>query len=227
MKRTIAYLAVAGLGCLLVAPVQAINFSGTITGGGSAIFRDTSQVFDPNNTTVTMTGSVDLSGLDSNGAVLVGLIDKNYYDSGHTGFFGGAYAYFGKTTTGYRVGPSDGMYPMGELVQTFGNTTDSTLDFTVIFDHGTISVSFNSDTGASGPFTQNYGGIEALGVQDAYPGGEFDGGAYFGIDMYKGIASYDVTAGPSSSVPDSGATFLLLSMSAFGILVLQRRLQRA
>lgn len=161
--------------------------------------RVTGPVAYPNDTPVTFTGTVNASGLQSNGAVFIGLVDKDYVDGGNSGWMGGAYIYFGRgaTSNNLRVGPTDGNFG-GEIVQVFKTYTDyflapTNINFTMVIYNGNITVALNPTD-----YVDTYGEIKALNNKTAYAWDEFEYGAYIAVDTWpygsSGVndVSYDV-----------------------------------
>lgn len=197
--------------------------SGSITQPSTFSVRDTSEVFNPNTEKVTITGSVDLSGINQGGGFYIGLIDKKGYDAngGDWGWAGGAYAFFSKASDGnYRIGPSDGNLG-GEIIQTFLATTDPTWDFTLEIYDGNIWLTLGNLL-----LTDTYGEIKRNNRKNYSPVNyaEFAEGAYLGIDAYNGTLRYDINATqPSSRVPDAGSTGLMLIASLGTLAFVARR----
>jgi hypothetical protein len=153
----------------------------------------------PNDTPVTFTGTVNASGLQSNGAVFIGLVDKDYVDGGNSGWMGGAYIYFGRGTSSndLRVGPTDGNFG-GEIVQVFKTYTDyfsapTDINFMMVIYNGNITVTLDSTD-----YVDTYGEIKALNNKTAYAWDEFEYGAYIAVDTWPydpygvNYVSYDV-----------------------------------
>ena len=146
-------------------------------------FRNTDVDLFPNEIPITFTGTVNAEGLQDNGAVLIGLLDKKYVDESSSGYMGGAYAYFGRIGNNLRVGPTDGNFG-GEIVQVFKTFTDyfsSPMDiyFTMVLHANSISITVNGDV-----YTDSYGEIKAQNSKVAYAWDEFEHGAYVGIDSW-------------------------------------------
>jgi hypothetical protein len=151
----------------------------------------------PNDAPVTFSGTVNASGLQNNGAVFIGLVDKDYVDDDNSGWMGGAYAYFGRRGNDLCVGPTDGNLG-GEIVQTFRTYADyfsspTLISFTMVIDNGSVTVTLDSTD-----YVDTYGEIKALNSKTAYAWDEFDYGAYIAVDTWpygtSGVndVSYDV-----------------------------------
>jgi hypothetical protein len=154
-------------------------------------------VAQPNSIAVTFTGAVNASGLQDNGAVFIGLVDKQWVDDGNSGWMGGAYAYFGRRGNNLCVGPTDGNFG-GEIVQTFRAYADyfsspTLISFTMVIDNGSVTVTLDSTD-----YVDTYGEIKALNSKTAYAWDEFEYGAYIAVDTWPygtyGVndVSYDV-----------------------------------
>ena len=169
---------------------KAMSMAGTIADAGSGwnYFRVTTDPFTPRTSPVTIQGTVDLTNLGSSEVLLIGLLDKGLIDGGTTsGWQSGAYGYFGNTGS-YKIGPSDGNMG-GELVDVFGFAANPVVAFSLVIGDGTIDLTFGGNT-----YSDTYGDIEKINVADAYPGAEFDSGAYFGMDFWgAGSVTYDLT----------------------------------
>ncbi|MGH7501982.1 MAG: hypothetical protein ACREL7_09515 [Longimicrobiales bacterium] len=147
-------------------------------------------VCSPLTAGVEINGTVQLT-LEDNGAVMVGLLDKTFLDSGTDPQWGsGAYIYFGRRGTNMVAGPSDGFLG-GELVQNFTTlpyVAGATHNFTLkIRADGKIEVLFNSAT-----IIDDYGQIKDANSFTAYAHAEFQNGAYIGADRFPdtNTASY-------------------------------------
>ena len=152
---------------------------------GSPRARHPEAVCTLDNGPVEIEGSIDIHSLDPGFAIMVGLIDKGFHESDATATWGsGAYAYFGHIGSNLRIGPSDGFLG-GELNQVGANvpfpSLPATIDFTLKVDASTQNVTV---TYAGTDYVDDYGAIEDANVADAYPGGEFDGGAIVGVDIF-------------------------------------------
>jgi hypothetical protein len=146
-------------------------------------FRNTKFDLFPNDMPITFTFAVNAAGLQNNGAVLIGLLDKKYVDEGSSGYMGGAYAYFGRIGNNLRVGPTDGNLG-GEIVQVFKTLTDyfispTDIYLTMLIHANSITIMINSDI-----ITDTYGAIKTLNNTGAYLWDEFENGAYIGIDSW-------------------------------------------
>ena len=159
--------------------------------------RETCPIAYPNGAPVIFTGTVDASGLQNNGAVFIGLVDKDYIDDGYSGWMGGAYAYFGRIGNNLRVGPTDGNLG-GEIIQVFKTYTDyflapTDVDFTMVIYDGSITITLEWVD-----YVDTYGEIKALNSKTAYAWDEFEYGAYIAVDTWPydpyGVndVSYDV-----------------------------------
>lgn len=224
-KQISIFSAVLVIFFLLVGTASALSISGSISpdSWGGAYYRNTSVTFTPNSGPVTISGTVDLSCLVYNGAIMIGLIDKQYYDGGNSGWMGGAYAYFADVGNN-RIGPSDGNFG-GEIVQTYGLTSNDIINFSVTIGNGMIDLSFEGST-----YSDTYGEVKALNSKTAYAWDEFEYGAYFGIDLWNNGAccpitfELDVTGG--APVPEP-ATMFLFASGLFGLAGFRRRFKKA
>lgn len=186
------------------------NIAGTFTGAYTSRF--TNIQCDPNNTPITFTGSVEVTGIQPNGAVMIGLIDQGLYDSGSSlweTWGSGAYLYLGRIGTNVRIGPSDG-FMGGELNQVGANVPyvdggPNLIEFSMTIYDGQITVTYEGVD-----YVDTYGGIEDMNTTDAYSGSEFDSGAYVGLDSYPAdnTVVYDINiSGCSCTGPTGKATF--------------------
>lgn len=183
---------------LAASPAWAIVVSGTIAdaGWGGDYTRWTSETFTPNTTPVLIEGSLELTNLTQNGAIMVGLLDKQYVDDGNSGYMGGAYAYIANIgNTKFRIGPSDGNLG-GEIVQTYVEVPrdpagPNLLDFSMIIHAGSIELKVFADT-----VMDTYGEIKDMNSTTAYSWDEFEFGAYLGADLWSpnGSVAYSLTA---------------------------------
>lgn len=225
MKRCILICAVACIAALAAAPGRAeLIVDGTIAdaGWGGDYTRWTGETFTPNTDPVTIEGSVELSNLTQNGAVMIGLLDKRWVDDGHSNYMGGAYAYIANIgDTRFRIGPSDGNLG-GEIVQTYVEVPrdpngPNLIDFSMVINAGTIDLTVGADTR-----TDTYGVIKDMNSTDAYPWNEFEFGAYLGADLWSpnGSVDYHLEAsqpGGEAIIPEP-STFLIWSLlAALGI----------
>jgi hypothetical protein len=167
------------------------NIAGTFTGDLTSRF--TNIQCDPNNTPITFTGSVEVTGIQPNGAVMIGLVDQGLYDSGDSAWGSGAYLYLGRIGTNVRIGPSDGFY-YGEINQVGANVPyvdggPNLINFSMTIHNGEITVTYEGTD-----YVDTYGEIENANSYDAYPGSEFDSGAYVGLDSYPAdnVIVYDI-----------------------------------
>jgi len=185
------------------------NIEGTFTGDYTSRF--TNIQCDPNNTPITFTGSVEVTGIQPNGAVMIGLVDQGLYDSGPSvwGTWGsGAYLYLGRIGTNVRIGPSDG-FMGGELNQVGANVPyvdggPNLIEFSMTIYEGQITVTYGGVD-----YVDTYGGIEDMNTTDAYSGSEFDSGAYVGLDSYPAdnTVVYDINISGCPSGPTGKASF--------------------
>jgi LPXTG-motif cell wall-anchored protein len=192
--------------------------------------RSTTESFDPNNAPVVVSGSVNPSGITSNGALLVGLVDKQAVDNGNSDFFDGAYAYFGNRGGQLTVGPSDGNAG-GEFVQNFVNVaypygSGELVHFTMTLFDGVIDLSFEYPGGTSyGPITDTYGDVK----DDTTTWDEFQFGAYLGADLWStqnGTAQVDATGESQAGVipePGSAAVWAGIALAGLGFVLWRRR----
>jgi len=163
-------------------PVCSLSITGNIK-DISWGFRNTDFDLLPNDIPITFAGTVNATGLQNNGAVFIGLLDKKYVDDGNSGWMGGAYAYFGRRGNNLVIGPTDGNFG-GEIVQVFKTFTDyfsspTDIYFTMVLHANSISITVNGDV-----YTDSYGEIKALNSKVAYAWDEFEHGAYVGIDSW-------------------------------------------
>jgi hypothetical protein len=204
-------------GAYMPGPMDISGNTATMEYGGytGCMARYLSKVCDPNSSPVTFAGSVDVTDLQDNGAVFIGLVDKKWVDEGNTGWMGGAYTYFGRRGDNLIVGPTDGNLG-GEIVQTFVTLTDyfdplvypegpPLVTFETTIHAGSIEVSLSSGT-----WTDDYGVVKDLNSTDAYPWNEFQYGAYVGVDSWPSTNSvlFDVTV--------SGCQCELAGKASFG-----------
>jgi len=159
-----------------------LTMYGNVKNIGSG-FRVKELATDPNNVEVTFSGTIDASGLQENGAVLIGLLDKKYVDEGNQGWMGGAYVYFGRIGNDLRVGLTDGNFN-GEIVSDFKTYTGyfaapSDIYFTLEIHNGNITVTLGPES-----YVDSYGEIKDLNNTTAYTWDEFEYGAYIGIDTW-------------------------------------------
>lgn len=229
MKRGILICVVACIAALAASPASAeIIVDGTIAdaGWGGDYTRWTGETFTPNTTPVTVEGWVELSNLTSNGAVMIGLLDKQWVDDGHSGYMGGAYAYFARVGDNFRIGPSDGNLG-GEIVDTFitepvNPTGSNQIDFSMVINAGTIELTVLGNT-----LSDDYGVIKDMNSTTAYPWDEFEYGAYLGADLWSpnGSVGYHLEAsqpGGAAVIPEP-STLGLVIMGAVGLLLASRR----
>lgn len=166
------------------------DIEGSLTGSYRA--RHPEAVCTLDGGPVVIEGSIDIESLDPNYAIMVGLVDKGFHEADPTGTWGsGAYAYFGHIGSNLRIGPSDGYDTGGELNQVgvnvpFPASLPVTIDFTLTVDASTHEITL---TYGGTDYVDDYGAIEDAGIADAYPGGEFDGGAIIGVDIFDTPAS--------------------------------------
>ena len=166
--------------------------------------RNTSYTFDPNNTPITLSGWVDLSGLSVGSAVLLGLVDKARLETPASTFMSGAYTYVSRASaTTLWVGPSDGNLG-GEIVQEFDIPTNETLlYFTTVIGAGQISVEWTAGAQSGGPIVDTYGDVKTINNAGAYAWDEFEYGAYLAVDVYAdstpGTVDFYLTAVPEPS----------------------------
>lgn len=204
------------------AAAVSLNGPVTISSGCCTAPRNTSFVFDPNNTPVTLTGWVDVSGLAVGSAVFLGLVDKQRLEIPASTFMSGAYVYVSRASaTTLWVGPSDGNIG-GEIVQVFDIPTNETLvNFTAVIGAGQISVDWTAGAQSGGPIVDTYGFVKTLNNSGAYAWNEFQYGAYLAVDVFAntplpGTVNYSLSAVPE---PSSGA---LLGLGA-ALLAARRR----
>ncbi len=225
-KRTAVWPSVVAV-TLAASPTLAIVVDGTISdvGWGGDYTRWTSEVFMPNTTPVLIEGWVELTSLTSGGAIMVGLLDKQWVDGGSSGYMGGAYAYFANVGVN-RVGPSDGNFG-GEIVDTFVDLVrnpggPNLVPFSMLISAGSIEVTLGVDT-----LTDTYGVIKAVNSTTAYAWDEFQYGAYLGIDLWapSGSVTYSLTATEQAtdSVPEP-TTLALLTLGGLALLRRRRKL---
>lgn len=173
------------------------------------MYRNLDVVCDPNNTPVTFSGALDVSGLQENGADLFGLVDKAWVDAGNHGYQTGAYLYVGRRGNNLIVGPSDGNAG-GELVQAFKTFTD-------YYNNGTLSPLLVSVEIYNGTVTVSVAGtdlVDDYGTVVATAGwAEFESGAYIGVDSWPSTSSsiYNLTFDGCSMAPVGRATFGFVS----------------
>ena len=186
------------------------NIAGTFAGDFTSRF--TNIECDPNNTPVTFTGSVEVTGIQPNGAVMIGLVDQGLYDSGDSAWGSGAYLYLGRIGTNVRIGPSDG-FMGGELNQVGANVPyvdggPNLLNFSMTIYNGEITVTYEGSD-----YVDTYGEIEDADVYDAYPGNEFDSRAYVGLDSYpaENEIVYDIDISGCPCGPIGKASFGFVS----------------
>jgi hypothetical protein len=186
------------------------NIAGIFTGAYTSRF--TNIQCDPNNAPITFTGSVEVTGIQPNGAVMIGLVDQGLYDSGSSvweTWGSGAYLYLGRIGTNVRIGPSDG-FMGGELNQVGANVPyvdggPNLIEFSMTIYNGQITVTYGGVD-----YVDTYGGIEDMNTADAYSGSEFDSGAYVGLDSYpaNNTVVYDINiSGCFCTGPTGKATF--------------------
>ncbi len=157
------------------------------------------EVFTPDSLPVVFTGSVDLTNLPDNTAMMIGLVDKagvdgSFFNHWLGGGLGGAWGYFGYRSSwpgdGYRRGASNGRDSSGEIIS--GGWYDSgQFDFSMTIGNGLIDFSWG-----------------ALSEQIAYDASDFPSGeAYVVVDLWApgGSADYSFTAAP---IPAPGAALL-------------------
>ncbi|MGH0033511.1 MAG: PEP-CTERM sorting domain-containing protein [Myxococcota bacterium] len=199
--------ATLALSLLMISTTAAANtMTGplTLTTGCCTAPRDPSTVFDPNNSPVTLTGWVDVSGLSVGSAVFIGLIDKQQYDLAGSTFMSGAYTYISRAdATTLWVGPSDGNLG-GEIVQEFDLVNGETLvNFTTVIGGGQISVDWSAGSQSGGPVLDTYGDVKTLNNASGYAWDEFEFGAILGVDVFAnstpGTVDFSVTAVPEPS----------------------------
>jgi hypothetical protein len=204
-------------GAYMPGPMDISGDTATMEHGGYTGYmaRYLSKVCDPNSSPVTFAGTVNVTGLQDNGAVFIGLVDKKWVDEGNTGWMGGAYTYFGRRGDNLIVGPTDGnLY--GEIVQTFVTLTDyfdllvypegpPLVTFETTIHAGSIEVSLSGSN-----WTDDYGLVKDLNSDNAYPWAEFQYGAYVGVDSWPATNSilFDVTV--------SGCQCELAGKASFG-----------
>ena len=232
MRRRILICAVACMAALAASPAWAeITVDGIIAdaGWGGDYTRWTGETFTPNTDPVTIQGWVELSALTSNGAVMVGLLDKQWVDGGNSGYMGGAYAYFARSGDNFRIGPSDGNLG-GEIVDTFitvpvDPTGPNQIDFSMIINAGTIEL-----TVLSSMLTDGYGVVKDMNSTTAYPWDEFEYGAYLGADLWSPVGSVDYhlevsqPGGEVDDVPEPCSALLLgTALGGLAVSVLRRR----
>jgi len=227
VKRGILICAVACIAALAASPARAdMIVDGTIAdaGWGGDDIRWPGETFTPNATPVTIEGWVELSNLTSGGAIMVGLLDKQWIDDGHSNYMGGAYAYFARVGDNFRIGPSDGnLY--GEIVQTFiTEPVDPTglnqIDFSMVINAGTIELTVLGST-----LTDDYGVVKDWNSTTAYGWDEFEYGAYLGADLWGDSVGYHLEAsqpGGEALIPEP-STLGLVIMGAVGLLLASRR----
>ncbi|MCZ7567881.1 MAG: right-handed parallel beta-helix repeat-containing protein [Ardenticatenaceae bacterium] len=180
-------------------------------GWGGNFVRDTSVVCDPNSTPITLDGWVALDNLTGNGALLIGLVDKQSIDQSNSGSFEGAYAYFARRGTGattLTVGPSDGNAGGGEYVQTFAEQLrdpweNVRVNFSAEIFNGQITVTFDGHN-----YVDSYGDVVATNSWS-----EFEFGAYPAVDLWSpdGSVDYQVTVSGCEARPTGKATFGFVS----------------
>jgi len=186
------------------------NIAGTFTGDETSRFTDIE--CDPNNMPITFTGSVEVTGIQPNGAVMIGLVDQSLYDSGDSAWGSGAYLYLGRIGTNVRIGPSDG-FMGGEINQVGANVPyvaggPNLIDFSMTIYDGEITVTYEGSD-----YVDTYGEIEDANIYDAYQGDEFDSGAYVGLDSYpvQNVIVYDIDISGCLCGPTGKASFGFVS----------------
>lgn len=222
-----AAAALMALGAAGTASAVVID-NGSITADRTAsvpvtLQRDTSTRYQPLDGPVTIGGTLDLSGISGGGALLVGLVDADFYDANSDNiktYQSGAYGYFSPAGGTQSFGPSDGNSG-GEVVQNYGDLGGDTDigDFSVtISPDGTISVTYMGQT-----VTDTYGDVKARpdindGSTTPYAADEFANGAYLALDFASDgngtgpqTVSYDlnVTGNGTTDVPEPSELGLL------------------
>lgn len=203
MRQTIRHLGRAlGLIALAVLVITAgpaladTQLTGSTADMTGLTLRLTDQICSPADGPITFIGTVDPSTLADGDSFMIGLVDKAYVDSGESDWYGGAYVYFARLGDWLRIGPSDGMYPPGEVVQVFTTLLDyfsgamEPIQIALTIYQGQILVSV--DGGAT--LADDYGVVKAANDPDAYLHDEFAMGAYIAVDRYPEtvVAAYDL-----------------------------------
>jgi hypothetical protein len=218
--------------------IAAFTWSGTAAAPANdyGYARNTGAYFDPNGLGTTITGTLDLSTMTQGATIMFGLIDKKNYDGGvSSGFMGGAYAYFSRSSdTVLRIGPTDGnANPLGAIVSGTSGTYQqavyqNSMDFVLYIHNGIIDLSSPSSAFPTQSWT--YGLIKKLNNQNPYSWNEFQYGAYLGYDFAAdgGAAAlsgasvgFNVSAAPAV-VPIPAAVWLLGS-GLLGLIGIRRR----
>lgn len=171
--------------------------------------RDTSTLYRPLDSAVTISGNLDISGIESDGSLFVGLVDADFYDNNQSDEYktyqSGAYGYFAPGSNGGagNFGPTDGN-DGGEVIQESDSLNGNTdVDFSLTINpDGTLSVTYAGQT-----VTDSYGDVKSRFDDDPYSAAEFANGGYLSVEF----ASSHGTNGPETvaynlNVTGNGAT---------------------
>ena len=234
ISGAVAALAVAGSAIASWSPV---NWTGTNQSGWYPVGNATNILagniqsgvtYQPNSAGVYMTGTFDISGMQSGGALGFGLVDKYLADTGGYVWQSGAYIYIAKLANGnVNIGTSDGNL-FGDLTNSqatvVGNVTS--VDFSLWIHQGTMSLRSSL---FSGVLTGAYGAITTLNNQRNTWGGtppaysynypEFNSGAYVHGWLWENNVN-NTLSWNLTTVPAPGAIAL---MGAAGLVGSRRR----
>lgn len=250
MKKVFVFLMVVGLIVMTssMASATSVSLSGTLGGVDSNTIRDDGDgnhdyAIDrtPANTfywsagsPVSITGTVDVSGLTSGSYLQIGLVDKEQADlsldtytwSGYM-FNNSAIATFYAGTSNYaRLADTNDLYS-GQLFNP--GATVGVFDFALdISSDGTMGLTLHGSSDVS--TTYAYGTRNWWDGWSGWSGGELETGSYLIAQLWIDTGSmttsvsadYDIT-GTQTSVPEP-TTMLLLGLGLAGLAAVRRRM---
>ncbi len=170
--------------------------SGSFIGGYTGRFMNIK--CDPKVSPIIFYGWVELTGLQPDGVVMFGLVDKEQFDNatweGDSDWGSGAYTYFSRIGNELLVGPSDGFWSdesnqIGAVLD-YEEDGSNLIEFSMIIYADQIIVTYNGTD-----YENTYGDIEDANVADNYTWNEFDYQAYAGFDSWphENYVNYEIS----------------------------------